>query len=82
MSTCFHARVFVDMFLTAILRTGTKNDYLFHFLVPRGISRETHPSRVVTIGLLLPPLNLKGLRDEIRAEDCSEKRQRGSDQEW
>ena len=24
----------VDMFLTAILRTGTKNDYLFHFLVP------------------------------------------------
>ena len=25
----------VDMFLTAILRTGTKNDYLFHFLVPR-----------------------------------------------
>lgn len=24
------------MFLTAILRTGTKNDYLFHFLVPRG----------------------------------------------
>ena len=22
------------MFLTAILRTGTKNDYLFHFLVP------------------------------------------------
>ena len=46
----------------------------------------------VRIGLLLPPLNLKGLRDaplnlkglrdEIRAEDCSEKRQRGSDQEW
>ena len=25
----------VDMFLTAILRTGTKNDYLFRFLVPR-----------------------------------------------
>ena len=24
----------VDMFLTAILRTGTKNDYLFRFLVP------------------------------------------------
>ena len=23
-----------DMFLTAILRTGTKNDYLFRFLVP------------------------------------------------
>lgn len=26
----------VDMFLTAILRTGTKNDYLFRFLVPCG----------------------------------------------
>ncbi len=25
----------VDMFLTAILRTGTKNDYLFRFLEPR-----------------------------------------------
>ena len=25
----------VDMFLTAILRTGTENDYLFRFLVPR-----------------------------------------------
>ena len=25
----------VDMFLTTILRTGAKNDYLFHFLVPR-----------------------------------------------
>ena len=24
----------VDMFLAAILRTGTKNDYLFRFLVP------------------------------------------------
>ncbi len=27
----------VDMFLTAILRTGTKNDYLFRFLVPCGV---------------------------------------------
>ena len=25
----------VDMFLTAIMRTGTENDYLFRFLVPR-----------------------------------------------
>ena len=43
----------VDMFLTAILRTGTKNDYLFRFLVPLRISRETHSSRVVTTGFLL-----------------------------
>ena len=27
----------VDKFLPVILRTGTKNDYLFHFLVPSGI---------------------------------------------
>ena len=42
----------VDMFLTAFLRTGTKNDYLFRFLVPCGISCETHSGRVVTIELL------------------------------
>ena len=29
-------RQIVDMFLDAFLRTGTKNDYLFHFLVPCG----------------------------------------------
>ena len=29
----------VDMFLTAILRTGTENDYLFRFLVPPGITK-------------------------------------------
>ena len=42
----------VDMFLTAILRTGTKNDYLFRFLVPRRNSRETHSRRVVTLRIL------------------------------
>ena len=26
----------MDMFLTVILRTGTKNEYLFRFLVPCG----------------------------------------------
>lgn len=30
------------MFLTAILRTGTKNDYLFRFLVPRRDGRPAH----------------------------------------
>ena len=30
----------VDKFLTAILRTGAKNDYLFRFLVP--ISTKEH----------------------------------------
>ena len=33
----------VDMFLTAILRTGTKNDYLFRFLVPPGTRKHIAP---------------------------------------
>ncbi len=43
----------VDMFLPAIIRTGTKNNYLFHFLVPYRISCDTHSSRVVTMILLI-----------------------------
>ena len=34
MSACSRACAFVDMFLTAFLRTGAKDDYLFPFLVP------------------------------------------------
>ena len=38
------------MFLTAILRTGTKNDYLFHFLVPRGDGSIDVSERHIRIG--------------------------------
>ena len=66
MSTCFYARAFadmfpeakvrtdriVDMFLTSFLQTGTKDDYLFPFLVPCGngsidvAERHMRPSEV------------------------------------
>ena len=41
----------VDMLLTTIMRTGRENDYLFHFLVPHRISRETHPGQFVIAAL-------------------------------
>ena len=42
----------VDMFLPAIIRTGTKNNYLFHFLMPYRISCSVDSRRDVTMFLL------------------------------
>ena len=55
----------VDMFLPAIIRTGTKNNYLFHFLEPPCIteligihSRGWTDVRIVWQHILVQPLSL------------------------
>ena len=59
----------VDMFLTAILRTGTKNDYLFRFLVPCGDGMLPAPPKLRNISQIL----ISRERIESAALDAAER---------
>ena len=63
----------VDMFLTAILRTGTKNDYLFRFLVPRRDRSIDVAERHIRLGKVPYLRAFRAFMQQCRGDDLTAK---------